>query len=62
MMEQERRYSKGEREALAVVFAVKKFRLYRLKVEPFTVNTYHQAVQTDFKKKYIKERFAMWRP
>lgn len=41
----ERSYSACEREALAVVFGLKKFRVYLLSSEPLTLVTDHEALQ-----------------
>ena len=56
----ERNYSACEREALAVVFALKKFRVYLLSDIPFTVITDHRALQYAFQKQDIHGRLARW--
>lgn len=60
MTETEKRYSTSEREGFAVVFALKKFRVYLLSDIPFTVLTDHQALQYAFRKKDIHGRLARW--
>ena len=54
----ERKYSACEREALAVVFALRKFRVYLLSDVPFVVVTDHHALNYAFKKKDIHGRLA----
>ena len=56
----ERKYSACEREALAVVFALRKFRVYLLSDVPFVVVTDHHALSYAFKKKDIHGRLARW--
>ena len=56
----ERNYSACEREALAVIFALKKFRVYLLSDETFTLITDHQALRYAFKKKDVHGRLARW--
>ena len=56
----ERKYSACEREALAVVFALRKFRVYLLSDVPFVVVTEHHALSYAFKKKDIHGRLARW--
>lgn len=60
MTSTEKNYSACEREALAVIFALKKFRVYLLSTQKFTLITDHQALQYAFKKKYIHGRLARW--
>ena len=48
------------REALAVMFALKKFRPYFLSAEPFILVTDYQALQYAFKKKDVYDRLARW--
>lgn len=60
MMEQERHYTTNEQEALAVVFALKKFRIYLLSDKPFVVEKNYQSLQTAFKKKDIHGKLASW--
>lgn len=54
----ERRYSTREREALAFVFALWKFRLHLLSSEPFKPLTDHQALRSAFAKKDVHGRLA----
>lgn len=56
----EQNYSVCEREALAVVFGLRKFRLYLLSTEPFLLLTDQQALKTAFRKKDIHGRLARW--
>ena len=56
----EREYSACEREAIAVIFALKKFRVYLLSSDSFTLVMDHQALQYAFKKKDIHGRLARW--
>eukprot|EP00737_Agarophyton_chilense_P002014 gb/GEZJ01002279.1/.p1 GENE.gb/GEZJ01002279.1/~~gb/GEZJ01002279.1/.p1 ORF type:complete len:384 (+),score=41.68 gb/GEZJ01002279.1/:2514-3665(+) len=56
----ERNYATCEREALAVVFALKKFLVYLLSSILFTVLTDHQALQHAFRKKDGHGRLARW--
>ncbi|CDF33201.1 unnamed protein product [Chondrus crispus] len=56
----ERKYSACEREALAVIFALKKFRVYVLSSTPFKLITDHQALSYAFRKKDIHGRLARW--
>ena len=60
MTSAERNYSACEREALALIFALKKFRVYLLSTQRFTLITDHQALQYAFKKKDIHGRLARW--
>lgn len=55
----EKNYSACEREALAVIFALRKFRIYLLSTEPFKLITDHKALRDDFKKN-IHGRLAPW--
>lgn len=56
----ERKYSACEREALAVIFALRKFRLYLLSTEPFILMTDQQALKSAFARKDIHGRLARW--
>ena len=56
----ERNYSACAREALAVIFALKKFRVYLLSSVPFKLVTGHQALSHAFRKKDIHGRLARW--
>ncbi len=56
----ERNYDVCEREALAVIFALKKFRVYLLGSEKFTVISDHQALLYAFQKKDVHGRLARW--
>ena len=58
MTSAERKYSACERGALAVIFALKKFRVYLLSTQRLTLITDHQALQYGFNKKYIHGRLA----
>ena len=60
MTDAERNYSTSEREALAVIFALKKFRVYLLSSIPFKIVTDHQALRYSFQKKDIHGRLARW--
>ena len=55
-----RKYSACERDALAVVFAPRKFRVYLLSDVPFVVVTDHHELSYAFKKKDIHGRLARW--
>ncbi len=56
----ERNYAVCERVAAAVIFALKKFRVYLLADKPFQLVTDHQALQYAFKKKDVHGRLARW--
>ena len=56
----EREYSACEREALAVIFALKRFRVYLLSSTPLKLITDHQALSYAFRKKDIHGRLARW--
>ena len=60
MTSAERKYSACEREALAVIFALKTFRVYLLSTQRFTLITDHQALQYAVKKKDIHGRLKRW--
>lgn len=60
MKKTERDYSACEREALAVIFAVKKFRVYLLSTQRFMLITDRQSLQYGFKKKEMHGRLARW--
>ena len=60
MTSAERNYSACEREALALLFALKRFRVYLLTTQRFTLITDHQALPYAFKKKDIHGRLARW--
>lgn len=49
----ERNYSAWEREARAVIFALKEFRVYLLSLRPFKLVTGPHALQNTFKKKDV---------
>lgn len=53
MIEEEKRYSTGEREALAVIFDLRMFRLYLLSSQTLKLLTYNQAVPYPFKKNEV---------
>lgn len=55
----EKRYSTYEREALAVVFALKKFRVYLLGT-PFILYTDHQALRAAFNSRDPHGRLSRW--
>ena len=55
-----RRNSGCEREDVTVVFALKKFPLFLLSSDTFTLVAIRQALQYDFKKKDIHGRLARW--
>ena len=54
----ERDYSACEHEALAVIFALKTFRVYLLSSTPLKLITDHQALSYAFRKKDIHGRLA----
>lgn len=54
----EKKYSTSEREALAVIFAVRNISVYLLSSEPFEMFTDHQALQFAFQKNCIHGRLA----
>lgn len=56
----ERNYSACENEALAVVFALRKFRVYLLSSEPFVMLKDQQAPRAAFAGKDIHGRLARW--
>ena len=56
----ERNYSACEREALAVIIALKNFRVYLLSSIPFTLITDHLALRYTFQKKDVLGRLARW--
>lgn len=60
MTSSERQYSACEREALAVIFALRKFRLYLLSSNPFTLLTDQKALRSAFAKKDVHGRLARW--
>ena len=60
MNKSERKYSACEREALAVIFALNKFRVYLLSSTPLKLGTDHQALSYAFCKKDIHGRLAHW--
>ena len=60
MTDAEKKYSTCEREALAVIFALKKFRVYLLSSIPFTIITDHQALRYTFQKNDVHGRLARW--
>lgn len=58
MNNSKRNYSVCERKALAVVFALKKFRVYLLSRFPLQLITNHQALQYTFNMKNVHGRLA----
>lgn len=60
MTKSERNYHACERESLAVIFALRHFRVYLLSTEPFTLISDHQSLKDTFKKKDIHGRLARW--
>ena len=60
MNKTERDYSDCEREALAVIFDLRKFRVYLLSTQRFLLITDHQSLQYAFKKKDMHGRLAHW--
>ena len=56
----ERMYSSCEREAPAVISALKKICVYLHSSAPLKLFTYHQAPRYAFRKKYIQGRWARW--
>ncbi len=56
----ERNYSVCEREALAVVFSLKKFRDYLLGATEFKLSTDHAALQHAFNKKDVSGKLVRW--
>ena len=55
----EKRYSTIERECLAVVWAIKKFKMYLYGVE-FTLQTDHQPLQFINYTKFLNDRVMRW--
>ena len=60
MKSAERNYPACEREAMAVVFALKKFRIYLPSSKPAGLLNDHQALQYAFQKKDVYGRLAHW--
>lgn len=60
MTRAERGYSACEKEALAVIFALRKFRVYLLSSDPFTVYSDQQALKAAFSRIDIHGRLARW--
>lgn len=58
MNDPEKKYSACEREALAVILALNKFRVYLLSTQKFMLVTDHQALQYALQKKDIHGRLA----
>ena len=56
----ERDCSACEREALAVIFALKMFGVYLLSTQKFLLITDHQSLQYAFKEKDMHGRLARW--
>lgn len=56
----EKNYLAFEREALAVMFKLKRLRLYLLSYHPFELRTSHQALQYALQKKDIQGKLACW--
>ena len=56
----ERNYSACEREAVGVIFALRKFRLFLLSEHRFDLVTDHQALRYAFAKKDVHGRLARW--
>lgn len=55
-----KRYSACEREAVAVIFALRKFQVYLLSSLQFELVTDHQALKHSFAKRDIHGRLARW--
>lgn len=55
-----RGYSACKRKALAVVFALRKFRVYLLSNHPFELITDHRLLEDAFEKKDLHRRLARW--
>lgn len=60
MTKAERNFSACEREALAAIFPLKKFRMYLLPSIPFVLETDQQAFKSAFAKRDIHGRLARW--
>ncbi|CDF36681.1 unnamed protein product [Chondrus crispus] len=60
MNDAKKKYSAIERGALAVIFALKKFRVYILSTQKCMLGTDHQALRYAFQKKDIHGRLATW--
>lgn len=60
MSTSDRKYFPGMREALAVIFALRKFRLYLLSSKRFVVYSDQQALKDAFARKDIHGRLASW--
>lgn len=57
----ERKYSACQRELLAVIFALQKFRVYLISTEPFKLVKDGQALSYAFKKNDVLGRLVRWR-
>lgn len=53
-------YATFEREDRAVIFSLKKFRVYLLSSHPFVLLTYYQDLSYSFKKKDFHGLLALW--
>lgn len=60
MTKVERNYEACEREALAVVFVIRYFRVYMLSTEPFTLISDHKSLKDGLKKKDLHRQLAKW--
>lgn len=56
----ERNYSAFEPEALAVIFALKRFRMYLLPTEPFRLIRHYKALKDAFRRQDIHGLLARW--
>lgn len=56
----EKKYYACESEAVGVILALNKFRVYLMSSKPFVVVTEHMALKYAFQKKYIHGRLARW--
>lgn len=56
----ERGYDTCVREALDVIFSLKKFRVYLLSSQAFMLLTDHEALSYEYIKKYVHRRLTRW--
>lgn len=56
----QKKYATCEREALAIIFALKKLKVYLLSSIPFTAITDREALRHTFPKKDVNGRLARW--
>lgn len=56
----EKNHSVCEGDALEVIFELKRFRVYLLSTDPFSLITDHQELKNAVRKKYMHGRLARW--